>query len=201
MRRWGIRIVLSALFSVLALSSVSAWPSVLYGIKASPVQELPLSAEESSGSISEEEIPSTMLLPEPEKGLKTATASLNVQLGDMLNKKDLQELEEPLAVIEAAQQTMVDEYNELMDERDRLAEENEALASDLAKAMNRNDWSMLLVPEAICDIGTREWGIGLSLGVGWNQLLITAGIEKTINDQFFSSADGMRIRFGAGILL
>lgn len=162
MRKWQLRIVSLAVLSVLALSSAWAWPSQLYGIKEeSPAQEQPLSAE--SETIPEEEpVPLTMPQTQPVETLKSAAESLNVQLEDMLSRRELEKMQESLSAMEVAQQTMVDEYNEIVEERD-------ALAADLAKAMDSKEKSgtrayMMLDGILGFSEGYPSYGLGLTVG-------------------------------------
>lgn len=168
MRKWQLRIVSLAVLSVLALSSAWAWPSQLYGIKEeSPVQEQPLSAEsetvpETAAVPEEEPAPSTMLQTQPVETLKSAAESLNVQLEDMLSRRELEKMQESLSAMEVAQQTMVDEYNEIVEERD-------ALAADLAKAMDSKEKSgtrayMMLDGILGFSEGYPSYGLGLTVG-------------------------------------
>ena len=176
MRKWQLRIVSLAVLSVLALSSAWAWPSQLYGIKEeSPAQEQPLSAE--SETIPEEEpVPLTMPQTQPVETLKSAAESLNVQLEDMLSRRELEKMQESLSAMEVAQQTMVDEYNEIVEERD-------ALAADLAKAMDSKEKSgtrayMMLDGILGFSEGYPSYGLGLTVGTRLgNSLMVELGAD------------------------
>ncbi len=203
MRKWGLRIVFLAVLSVLVLSSAWAWPSVFYGIKESPAQVQQPSAMLDINTTDTEEVPVHLLLPQNKLDgeSKIAEESSKVPLEGILTEEDLREIENSLDVVSIAQNTMINEFDEIVAERDSLIDENNQLSEDLANQMGRNKWNMMLIPEAFYDIGSEEWGIGVSFGVGWNQLMLSAGIEKTICDDFFRTSDDMRIRFGAGIQL
>ena len=176
MRKWQLRIVSLAVLSVLALSSAWAWPSQLYGIKEeSPAQEQPLSAE--SETIPEEEpVPLTMPQTQPVETLKSAAESLNVQLEDTLSRRELEKMQESLSAMEVAQQTMVDEYNEIVEERD-------ALAADLAKAVDSKEKSgtrayMMLDGILGFSEGYPSYGLGLTVGTRLgNSLMVELGAD------------------------
>ena len=202
MRKWQKRIVFSAALLLLVLSSVWAWPSQLYGkSKGSQAQEPPASVKlEAGGAMNGPAPHSTMQQTTSDEELRIAGKSSGEQLGEAsAGETDL--LEAQLDIIDASAQTMVDEYNELMSERDRLADENGELSEDLAEAYGRSDWHALLIPEAAYDIGSNTWGIGLSMGASWRNLLVMAGIEKEINKDFFTDPEGLQVRFGVGIIL
>ena len=194
--KWVRRISLTVVLLPLVLSSVWAWPSQLYGTeKEYPNMELQLSAEAEESAAKEAEQLSTTQPIQPEDSLKSATQSLTGQLEDTLGRKELEQIKQSLALMESAQQTMVDEYNELIEERDAISEENNKLAEDLARVQNIKDESgtkAYLMLDAILGFsGLRpDYGVGLTIGtrIG-NSLMVELGTDYMIGGSLEDISD------------
>ena len=230
MKRWAKTVLLSAALLLAALSSVSAWPSLRSSGKEDSVTlpgVQPATQQEEAASEGTQE--QTSAVQEPEavttadtSPLSIAQASTEPQRPSATSPEAAEAMklleENPDALrallrgslgdrayerIEPYIDIMISEYNEACNRHDALAAEYNALAADNTLLVNERlgqDVDVMIVPEAVYDISGRNWGAGLSLGVSWKNLMLTAGAEKIFGEGI-GWEDGYRVRLGAGISL
>ena len=231
MKIWEKSLLLSVALLLVALSSVSAWPSLPSAKEetsallpaepeATPVEEAEKGAtQELTSAVQEPEAVTTadMSAPsidpastEPQKpsdGKPELGAEITAMMAD--DPDALEALlrgslgDRAYERIEPYIDIMISEYNDACNRHDALAAEYTALAADNTKLVNDaigRDVDVILVPEAVYDITEKDWGVGATLGISWKNLMLTAGVEKMINDDFLST-DGFRVRAGLGISL
>lgn len=231
MNRWAKHLLLSAALLLVALSSVSAWPSLRSADEdtlAMPpaVQSVTLSAitesvgtQEQTSAEQEPEavtsaatsLPSTApasteqqeqpktLSPEEAEALRLLAEdpdTLRLLLKESLGDRAYERIEPYIDI-------MISEYNDACNRHDALAAEYNALAVDHTEMLNDaldRDVDFIIVPEAIYDISTNQWGAGATLGISWKNLMFTAGAEKLLGmDTAWD--EGYRVRLGVGISL
>ena len=228
--KWGKTLLLSAVLFAAVLSSVSAWPSLNTSGKESSaipqgVQSVTLPAiTENVGTPGQTSVetepdpvtsaatslPSTVpasIAQHQQSELSTEEAEILALLAD--HPEELRALlkdslgDRAYERIEPYVDIMISEYNDACNRHDALAAEYNALASDHTELLNDaldRDVDFILVPEAVYDITTNEWGVGGTLGVSWKNLMLTAGAEKMLGENI-SWDKGYRVRFGVGISL
>ena len=216
---------------LVALSSVSAWPSLTSGreeVSALPQAEPEVMLPETEDSEETQELTSAVQEPEaattadmsvpsidpastepqkPSNGKPELGAEITAMMED--DPDALEALlrgslgDRAYERIEPYIDIMISEYNDACNRHDALAAEYNALAEDNTKLVNDSigrSVDVILVPEAVYDITEKDWGVGATLGISWKNLMLTAGVEKMIDDNFLS-ADGFRVRAGLGISL
>lgn len=203
MRKWQLRIVLSVALSVLSLSSVWAWPSQLYGIKEEEafVSEL----QPQSETDTKIQVPLKMPQEQPAEVLKSATESLGMQLEDTLSQKDFEELRTAISAMEVAQQSMEDEYYELVEERNTLADENTCLVQKISELDDETGTKAYLLLDGIVGFsdGYPSYGLGLTVGTRLgNNLMLELGTDymfgANLSELIDSSIDDWTFRAGIG---
>ena len=196
-RSWVKSTVLLLALSVLALSSAWAWPSATLAKETvvPPLQEGQSEAVAVEEGISQEG-KASILPTEAQSGIsKGLEASLRDSLGDRTFERIKVELDAALE----ANTVQKAEYDELYAEYQALLAEYNALARNHADILG-GGFNMTIVPEAVYDISSNSWGVGLGLGFHWSNLAVSLGAEKMFGDKFVST-EGFRVRAGVGIVL
>lgn len=230
MKTWGKSLLLSAALLLVALSSVSAWPSLRSPEKEASemslaVQSVTLQAEAESEatpvqiSVGQEQEAETAGATSVQS---TAPASTEQQEQSVISQEEAEMLkllaENPDGVRALLKDSlggkayekiapyidiMISEYNDACNRHDALAAEYNALASEHAALIDDSldrDVDFIIAPEALYDITANQWGVGASLGISWKNLILTAGAEKMLGGGL-GWDEGYRVRLGAGISL